>query len=115
MLAGNPFHIITTLLDMLEVEGSDDHDSGRQDFFHVLPALGVLAARRVVVGDAIDQTDLRMPAEDGFHIHRRSGADFLERNDFQGLHQMRELGGQVRLNGAHNHILAPGSAPPALI
>ena len=104
-----------SLLDVLEVEGSYDDDPGGQKFFHILPALGVLGAGRIVISDPVYQADLWAPAQNCLHIHCLAIADFLERNDLHGFQQMSELGRQVLLNRPDDHILAARPAPAPLI
>ena len=96
MFASNLLYVLAPLLDVLEVQRSDNHDSRGQHFFHIYPALGVLTAGGIVISDPVHKTDLRASAQDGFHIHCLTVPDFLEGNHFQGLHKVLELGDRVR-------------------
>ena len=67
-------HVVEAL-DVLDVDRGIDVDAVRQQFLDVEIALGVAAARRVGVGELVDQRDLR-PARDQrieVHLLERSG------------------------------------------
>ena len=60
---------------------------GREDLLHVLPALLVPAARRVRVGQLVDDDGVRPAPQDGVEVHLRENdplvADLLARDDLQ--------------------------------
>ena len=56
-------------LQVLHVDGGDDVDAGVEQLLHVLPALLVARARDVAVRELVDERDLRVPGEDGVHVH----------------------------------------------
>ena len=60
---------VVEALDVLDVERGVDIDAVRQQLLDVEIALGVAAARRVGVGELVDQHELRMAREDGVEVH----------------------------------------------
>ncbi|EPJ41365.1 putative Sensor protein KdpD [Streptomyces afghaniensis 772] len=61
-------------LQVLDVDGRDDVDACREQFLHVLPALGVAGAGDVRVCEFVHQGDLRAAGEDGVEVHLREDA-----------------------------------------
>ena len=57
--AGDLFDDVVQRLEVLHVHRGDDADPGRQQLFHVLPALPVARSRRVRVRELVDERDLR--------------------------------------------------------
>ncbi len=60
--AGDLGDDVVEALQVLDVDRGDDGDAGVEQLLDVLPALGVLAARGVGVGEFVDQHDLRVAA-----------------------------------------------------
>ena len=59
-LAGDALHLVLLLADVLQVDGGDHGDAAVEQFVDILPALRIAAARRIIVGQTVDQADLRM-------------------------------------------------------
>ena len=57
---GDALHGILLFGDVLQVDGCDDIDAVIAQFLHVLPAVLVAASWRIVFGQCVDQTDVRM-------------------------------------------------------
>ena len=53
---GDPFDDVVERLEVLDVNGGDDVDAGGEELVDVLVALGVARARRVGVGELVDET-----------------------------------------------------------
>ena len=62
-------HDVVETLQMLHVERRIDVDACGDEFFHILIALGVPRARRIRMGEFVDDHRLRMPREDRVHVH----------------------------------------------
>ncbi len=45
---------------MLNVQGAEDIDAGRQQFIHVLPALGMAHTRNIGMRQLVDQDEIGM-------------------------------------------------------
>ena len=60
--AGDLGDDVVEAFQVLDVDRGDDGDAGVEQLLDVLPALGVLAARGVGVGELVDQHDLRAGA-----------------------------------------------------
>ena len=58
---------------MLNVEGRPDVDTGVEQFFDVLPALGVARAVGVRMRQLIDEHELRPPSDRGVEIEFAEG------------------------------------------
>src|SRR5438046_1010903 len=104
-LAGDALDGVLLLFDVLEIQGGDDVDTVCEQFFDVLPALGMLAAGRVVHRQLVDQADLRPTLEDASDIQG------VGSQDFQGGDLPGDVTGATRLNGAYDDILAAALAP----
>ena len=70
--AANGLDLALALGDELEIDGGDDRDAGVEQLLHILPTMLVRAAGRIAVGEAVDEADLRMAAQDGGHVDCRS-------------------------------------------
>src|SRR5271154_5131652 len=70
--SANRLHLLLFFLDVLEINGGDDGDSGGKKLFHVLPALGIDAAGRVLMGQPVDQDQLGTAPQHGGDIDRGS-------------------------------------------
>ena len=62
-------HRVVQALEVLDVHGRDDVGPGFQDLVDVLVALRVSHARRVRVGQLVDEGQLRPAGDDGVEIH----------------------------------------------
>ena len=63
------FDRVVEAFQMLDVQGRDHVNAGRQDFLHILVALSVSASRHVGVGQFVDQGHGRPPGQHGVQIH----------------------------------------------
>ncbi len=60
-------------LQVLDVDGGDDVDAGREQFGDVLPALGVAGAGRVRVGELVHEGDRGAAGQDRVDVHLGEG------------------------------------------
>ena len=72
-LAGDTLHLVLLFADVLHVDGGDDADAAIQQFLDILPALGIAAAGRIVIGQAIDEAYARMAPEEGGQVDHLVG------------------------------------------
>ena len=82
---------VVQALDVLDVDRGVDVDAVTEQLLDVEVALGMAAARRVGVGELVDQDDLGMTHEDGVEIHLRQRPalvlDAAARNDLETFEQ----------------------------
>ncbi len=95
-------------LKMLDVERRPNVDLRGEQFFNVLPALGVPAFRRVGVGEFVNYDELGAPAQSGveveFLVKSPLGFDHAAGQRLQAAHQRVGLGAAVRLNEADDDV-----------
>ena len=105
---GDLRHHVVQALDMLDVDGGPDVDAGRQQLLDVHPALGVAAARCVVVGELVDQRQLRAALQQPVEIHLLELAAAMwhaaARHDLEPGQQRRGLAPAMGLDQAHHHV-----------
>ncbi len=118
-LTSDALHGILLLLDVLQIHSGDHGDAVIQDVIHVLPALGIAAARGIIVRQFIHQAHARMTAEDGRHIQNLvilSGVGLPQRGDALDFgHEGVQVGCERTLDGAHHHVLAALLAAAPLV
>ena len=118
-LAGDPLHRVLLFADVLQVDGGDDADAAVEQFLDILPALRIAAAGRIVVGQAVDQADLRMAAEERRQIDDLigpAGVPLGDRRDhFEPGQDLLDVGRDLALQRAHHHVLAALLAAAALV
>ena len=102
----NPLDLLLPLFDELEVDRRDHRDAGFQQFLDVLPALGVLAPRRVLVGQTVDQTHARAAPQHGRHVDRRTAQARRCRNLFETAQQLPNLSRRGGLQRSDHDILS---------
>ena len=83
--------------------------------FDILPASRVPRARRIVIGQTVDDTDRGMPADEGIDIERGSAVSTLQRNHFELSQQRLDFARHVRLHRAHDDVLPAFPAAPRLV
>ncbi len=71
--AGDAGDDIVQAFDVLDVERRENVDAGGEEFLDVEPAFGVAAARRVGVGEFVDQHEGGLAGEDGVEVHLGEG------------------------------------------
>ena len=113
--AADRFDLRLLLSHVLEVNGGDHGDSRGQELLDLLPALRVLAPGGVLISETVDQTDLRVTAEDRSDIDRRGPEIGLKRNDFEMLQELLHFRGSRGLDGGHDHILAAHFAAASFV
>ncbi|MCY1401303.1 hypothetical protein D9M71_164200 [compost metagenome] len=67
--ASDATHLVIEAFQVLDVDCGVDVDTRRQQLLHVLPALGMAAARGVAVGQFVDQGQLRRGLEQAIQVH----------------------------------------------
>jgi hypothetical protein len=67
---GHVLHLVGDALQVLDVDGGDDADSGAEDIHDILPAFLVLArSRHVRMGELVHEGDLGASAQHGAEVH----------------------------------------------
>ncbi len=99
---------VVEALDMLDVERRVDVDSGGDQLLDVEIALGVAAARRVGVGELVDEDQLRPSRQHGVDIHLVELAplvlDAPPRDDLEAGDQRFGLLAAMRLDDADDDV-----------
>ena len=97
---------------MLDVQRRPDVDAGRQQLFHILPALGMTRTRGVGVGVFVDQQQLGPAGERAVDVefHHLAAAVFgrPSRQDVQSFGERLGVLAAVGLDDADDHIGAFG-------
>ncbi len=105
--------------EVLDVDGADDCDAGGEQLLDVLPALLVLGAGHIGVGEFVDEGEVGMPCQDGLHVHLLEGrvavADHASRHDLQIADLVGGALAPVRLDEAGDDVLTPCLAAAALV
>ena len=100
-------HVVEAF-DVLDVDRGVDVDAVGQQFLDVEIALGMAAARRVGMGEFVDQGDLRPPRDQRVEIHLLERlvlvADPLARQHFEALQQRFGLRPAMGLDHADHDI-----------
>ncbi len=106
-------HVVQAL-QMLDVDCGEDIDTGVEQFFDILPALGMPATGGVAVRQFVHQDQRWPPRQRAIEIELPEGPipvrNFPERQNFQALQQRGGFLATVGFNDAHHHIqtlLAP--------
>jgi len=111
--AGDLGHHVVQALDVLHVDGGVDVDAGVEQLDHVLPAFGVPRARRVGVGEFVDQDDGGSAEQGAVQVELgERGAPIVERPPGQDLESGQErvgLGASVGLDVSDDHVDAVGT------
>ncbi len=108
--AGDLSHHVVEAVHVLDVQRGVHVDPGVEQLLDVLPALGVAGARRVGVGQLVEQQHLRAAGERGVEVElRERHAAILERaqrQDLEALEQARGLGASMGLDHADHRVIA---------
>lgn len=109
--AGDAADDVVERLEVLDVDRGVDVDAGREQFLHVLPALGVARAGRVGVRQFVDQDELRPARQGAVEVEfapRVAAVDvFPEREALEAVGHDFGFGPAVRLDHADDDVL-PG-------
>ncbi len=108
-LAGDAFDRILLFLDVLDIQRGNHVDTAVEQLLHILPALGMLAVRRIVEGELVHQSHFRLAFQNAVDI-QSAGSGHLDDGDL-----FRYLFSASRLDRADHHILAALLAPVAFI
>ena len=104
---------------MLQIDGGNHRNTAVQQFADILPAVRIAAAGRIIVSQSVDETGLRVPAEERRHVHGiivaagMPGGD--QGNHFEALEDLLNVGSDVRLQRAHDNVLAALFPPSPLV
>ena len=105
--------LVVERLQVLHVERREDVDAGREHVLDVLEALAVLEARRVGVGELVDQAQPRRSRQDRRQVHLGHGRaaidDLAPRDDLEALSERRGLGAPVGLEQADHGVTRVGA------
>ena len=106
--AGDMADHVVEALQVLDVDGGDHRDARVEEELHVLPAMGVAAARRVRMGEIVDEHDLRPPGQHRvdveFGIPGALVLDVCRRDDLDARELLGGLAAGVRLDHRGNDI-----------
>ena len=112
--ARDPGDDVVQAFQVLHVDRRDHRDAGVEQFLDVLPALRVLAARGVGVGELVDQHHLRLPVEHRLDVEFTEALapvlDVARRHDLDAVQQIGGLLAAVGLHDRGHHVrtaLAP--------
>src|ERR1035441_8949714 len=117
--SGNVPDLVVETFQVLHVHGGEDADSGVEQLVHILPALGVLAAGDVAVGELVDHRHGGLAAQHGLGIHLLElgagvGND-AARHDLQALCFGNGLTAPVRFEVADGDVDSLGAEGLGLI
>ena len=105
---GHPGDDVVQALEVLDVERRVDVDARGQELRDVLPALGVPRARRVRVGQLVDEDERGAAREGGVEIelaeHRAAVLDRARRQPLEPGQERLRLGPAVGLDPADHHV-----------
>ncbi len=108
--AGDGGHHVVQALDMLDVDGGVDVDAGAQEFLDILIPLGVAAARRVGVGELVDEDELRRAHDRRIEIELGEGDAVVlhefRRHLLEASHKARRRRPLVGFDVAGHHVHA---------
>src|SRR5260221_13039650 len=112
--------LVGDALEVLDVDGGDDVESGGEDIHDILPALVEPAgSRNVRVGELVDESDLWPSAEHGVEVHLLQAASpvvhHLPGDDLEAVDQLLGEPPPVALDEPDDHVGAPPPAALALI
>ncbi len=113
--AGDPFHEILLLVDVLDVERGDDRDARGEQLVDVLIALRVTAAGRIVVREAVHQADLRAACEDRGHVDDGDAGARQRRDHVHSPGDLFDVRVHVRLHGGDDHVFTALAPPPSFV
>ncbi len=109
--SGRPLHQVSKALEVLDVHRSDDVHARVEELEDVLVALAVRAARRVRVGNFVDDHDLRRAREDSPQVHLLDGnAPVLllaPGHDLEAFEQRLRLGATVGVDEPDGDVDTP--------
>src|SRR5262249_49953274 len=93
---------------MLNIHRRIDVDTGIQQLFHVLEALGVTTARNICVGELVDEDEAWTPLERGIEIELAQDSVDVDRrlagNDLEAFQQRLRLLASVCLDHANDDV-----------
>ena len=112
--AGDLRDHVVQALEVLDVDGRPHLDARIEQLLDVEVALRVARARRIGVGELVDDRDRGAALEQGVEIHlgQRLAAigDRVARDHLESLEQLLGIGAPVRLDDADHHLAAFGTA-----
>ena len=96
--------------DMLDVERRIDVDSGRDEFFDIHVALGMTAARRIGMGEFIDENERGLARQDRVEVHFLERVAFIAdgpaRHDLETVEQGLGLGPAMGFDDTRSDVEA---------
>ena len=117
--SGDRRHGVGDAVEVLDVERRHDMDAGVADHLDVFPALLARRARRVGVGQLVDQRDDGIAFQDGVGIHLLDDDvavfDAPARDDLQAGEQLFRVRSSVRLDVADDDVGAAREPTVAFI
>ena len=116
--AGDLGDDVVEAFQVLDVDGGDHRDPGVEQLLDVLPPLLVFAARRVGVGEFVDQDHLRVARQHGRHVEFGEAAapvvDVAGRDDLDALNQLGGFLAAMGLDHGGHQVGAALQAPVRL-
>ena len=116
--AGDLLHGWSDALQMLDIHGGKNVDSGIQQFEHVFVSLGMLTAFNIRVSELIDQSNARFAGEENINVHlfklRAFVINLFARHHFQTGNQFSDSFSSMRFHNADHNIFAASMAANSL-
>ena len=98
-------------LEVLDVDGRDDVDAGREQLLDVLPALLVARPGDIGVRELVDQCDLRVAGKHRVDVHlgerRAAMLELATRHDLEPADEVCGVPPSMRLDEAHDRVECP--------
>jgi hypothetical protein len=85
------------------------------ELVHIFIALAMPAAGGIVVGEPVDQADLRPAGDDRRHVHDRDASEEHRRDPLECRDDRLDLGRHVALHGCDHDLLTALAPPPAFV
>lgn len=108
--AGDLRDDVIQAFDVLDVDRGIDVDAVVDEFFDVEIAFRVAAARRIGVGEFVDESELRAARDDRVDIHLIEGLspviDVLTRNDLEAVEQHLGFPSAMRFDNSDDEVHA---------
>ncbi len=106
-------------LEVLDVDGGDDVDTGVEERLDVLPSLRIRRTRRVRVRHLVDEGDIGSPSEHGIEVHvvelRTAIRDLSARDDFEAVEELSGSFASVGFDHGHDDVGSALDAAPSFL
>ncbi len=100
---------------MLQIDRAHHIHAVRANLFHILPAMRMAAARRIILRHLVDQTHLRRALQNRFHVQRVRVANAQRRNNLELPDQILHILQAFPLDHADDNVLPALLPAPPLV